>query len=95
MDQIALDDVASTVYMTPQSFCRFFKKSTGKTFTSFLNEYRINHAMKLLVETDDDIKSICFESGFNNLSNFFRNFKRITNYTPNVYRDQIFKKFEI
>ena len=95
MDQIALDDVASTVYMTPQSFCRFFKKSTGKTFTSFLNEYRINHATKLLVETDDDIKSICFESGFNNLSNFFRNFKRITNYTPNVYRAQIFKNAEI
>ena len=95
MDQIALDDVASSVYMTPQSFCRFFKKSTGKTFTSFLNEYRINHATKLLVDTDNDVKSICFESGFNNLSNFFRNFKRITNYTPNVYRDQIFKKFEI
>ena len=94
MDQIALDDVASSVYMTPQSFCRFFKKSTGKTFTSFLNEYRINHATKLLVDTDIDVKSICFESGFNNLSNFFRNFKRITNYTPNVYRYQTFKKFE-
>ena len=91
MDQIALDDIAAIVYMTPQSFCRIFKKSTNKTFTNFLNEYRINHATKLLSETDQDIKSICFKSGFNNLSNFFRNFKRITNHTPNSYRDQIFK----
>tara|TARA_B100000900_G_scaffold413156_1_gene436490 strand:- start:8458 stop:9324 length:867 start_codon:yes stop_codon:yes gene_type:complete len=91
MDQIPLDDIAATVYMTPQSFCRFFKISTNKTFTNFLNEYRINHATKLLSETDQDIKSICFKSGFNNLSNFFRNFKRITNQTPNSYRDQIFK----
>ena len=89
MEQIALDDIADKVYMTPQSFCRFFKKSTNKTFTAFLNEYRVNHATKLLVETEDDIKSICFECGFNNLSNFFRNFKRITNLTPNAYRDQI------
>ena len=74
MDQIPLDDIAAKVYMTSQSFCRFFKKSTGKTFTSFLNEYRINHATKLLVDTDQDVKSICFESGFNNLSNFFRTF---------------------
>lgn len=91
MDQIPLDEIAAIVYMTPQSFCRFFKKSTNKTFTNFLNEYRINHATKLLSETDQDIKSICFKSGFNNLSNFFRNFKRITNHTPNSYRDQIFK----
>ena len=76
-------------------FCRFFKKSTSKTFTSFLNEYRINHATKLLAETDQDVKSICYESGFNNLSNFFRNFKRITNHTPNAYRDQIFNNIDL
>ena len=89
MEPIALEDISSQVFMTPQSFCRFFKKSTNKTFTAFLNEYRINHATKLLSETDDDIKSICYESGFNNLSNFFRNFRRITKLTPNAYRDQI------
>ncbi len=89
MEPIALEDISDRVYMTPQSFCRFFKKSTHKTFTSFLNEYRINHATKLLSETDDDIKTICYQSGFNNLSNFFRNFRRITQHTPNAYRDQI------
>jgi AraC-like DNA-binding protein len=89
MEPIALEDISTQAFMTPQSFCRFFKKSTNKTFTAFLNEYRINHATKLLSETDDDIKSICYESGFNNLSNFFRNFRRITQLTPNAYRDQM------
>ncbi|MBL6665900.1 MAG: helix-turn-helix domain-containing protein [Flavobacteriaceae bacterium] len=89
MEPIALEDISAQVFMTPQSFCRFFKKSTQKTFTNFLNEYRINHATKLLSETDVDIKTICYESGFNNLSNFFRNFKKITQLTPNAYRDEI------
>jgi AraC-like DNA-binding protein len=89
MESIALDDISAKVFMTPQSFCRFFKKSTQKTFTTFLNEYRINHSTKLLSETDADVKTICFESGFNNLSNFFRNFRKITQLTPNAYRDEI------
>ena len=89
MEPIALEDISAKVFMTPQSFCRFFKKSTQKTFTTFLNEYRINHATKLLSETDADVKTICYESGFNNLSNFFRNFRKITQLTPNAYRDEI------
>ncbi len=89
MEPIALDDISAQVFMTPQSFCRFFKKSTNKTFITFLNEYRINHATKLLSETDVDVKTICYESGFNNLSNFFRNFRKITELTPNAYREEI------
>ena len=94
MEPIALEDISAIVFMTPQSFCRFFKKSTNKTFTVFLNEYRINHATKLLSETDGDIKTICYESGFNNLSNFFRNFRKITQLTPNAYRDQILESIK-
>ena len=94
MESVALEDISAKVFMTPQSFCRFFKRSTNKTFTTFLNEYRINHATKLLLQTDDDVKTICFESGFNNLSNFFRNFKRITQLTPNIYRDQMLRDIE-
>ena len=94
MEPIALEDISAIVFMTPQSFCRFFKKSTNKTFTVFLNEYRINHATKLLSETDSDIKTICYESGFNNLSNFFRNFRKITQLTPNAYRDQILESIK-
>ena len=95
MEPIALEEISSQVFMTPQSFCRFFKKSTNRTFTSFLNEYRINHATKLLLETDDDIKNICYASGFNNLSNFFRNFKKITQLTPICYREEMMTALEI
>jgi len=56
--------------MTIPAFCRYFKKNTGKTFIQSVNEYRINHAAKLLIETDLDIQSICYDSGFNNFSNF-------------------------
>ena len=55
MESVALEDISAKVFMTPQSFCRFFKRSTNKTFTTFLNEYRINHATKLLLQTDDDV----------------------------------------
>jgi YesN/AraC family two-component response regulator len=94
MERIVLEDISDQVFMTPQSFCRFFKNSTNKTFTTFLNEYRINHATKLLSETDADIKTICYESGFNNFSNFYRNFKKITKMTPNTYRDEIFENLK-
>lgn len=87
--EVSLEEVANLIHMTPQSFCRFFKKSTKKTFVQFLNEYRMNHAVKLLVDTDLDIKSICYETGFNNLSNFFRVFKKTTGYTPEAYRKNI------
>ena len=94
MERIVLEEISDQVFMTPQSFCRFFKNSTSKTFTTFLNEYRINHATKLLSETDADIKTICYESGFNNFSNFYRNFKKITKMTPNNYRDEILESLK-
>ena len=87
--EVSLPDIASIIHMTPQSFCRFFKKSTKKTFVQFLNEYRMNHAIKLLIDTDLDIKTICYETGFNNLSNFFRVFKRTTGFTPEAYRKNL------
>lgn len=87
--EVSLPDIASIIHMTPQSFCRFFKKSTKKTFVQFLNEYRMNHAIKLLIDTDLDIKTISYETGFNNLSNFFRVFKRTTGFTPEAYRKNL------
>ena len=89
MNEVSLYEISNLIHMTPQSFCRFFKKSTKKTFVQFLNEYRMNHAVKLLVDTEFDIKSICYQTGFNNLSNFFRVFKRTTGYTPEAYRKNL------
>jgi AraC-like DNA-binding protein len=84
---IKLEEIASTVNMCETAFCRYFKKHTGKTFSSFINEFRIGHACKLLVEENITISRACFESGFNNLSHFNEQFKKITHHTPTEYMD--------
>lgn len=83
---IALQEVAALVNMTEKAFCRYFKKSTQKTLVQFINELRISHACKLLLNGEDSVGTICFESGFGNLSNFNRVFKRITGQTPREYQ---------
>ena len=75
MEQIALDDIADKVYMTPQSFCRFFKENTGNTAFNFIREFRINKACQLLINTDQKISQICYSTGFNSVSTFNRIFK--------------------
>jgi AraC-like DNA-binding protein len=72
--------------MAEPSFCRFFKKNTGKTFIEFLNEFRITHACKLLAESDFSITDICYECGYNNFSHFNSYFKKITGKSPSEYR---------
>ncbi len=88
-DQIALEDVAGLATMTVPSFCRYFKKITNKTFTQFVNEYRITHALKLLTEQPLSINEICFESGFNNFSYFNKTFKEYTKKSPSQYRKEL------
>ena len=83
---IALSEVARVANMTEKAFCRFFKNSTLKTFVQFVTELRISHACKLLLEGELSVTEICFEAGFNNLSNFNRIFKRNTGQTPKEYR---------
>jgi len=84
--EIKLAEVASLSNMTIPSFCRFFKKRTGKTLTQFVNEFRVIHACKLLSETSLQISDICFESGFNNFANFNKQFKNIAGFSPSAYR---------
>lgn len=83
---IPLEEIAAEVSMTIPAFCRYFKKLSGKTFTRFVNEFRIVHACKLLSEMPSSITDICFESGFNNFSHFNRLFKKITGKSPSDYR---------
>ncbi len=82
---IYLEDVANVINMNPASFSRFFKRVNRKTFSKFLNEVRIGFACKLMMEKSKDITSICFESGFNNISNFNRQFKNIKGMSPSEY----------
>jgi len=87
--QIPLDEIADKVSMTVPAFCRYFKKATGKTFTQFVNEFRIVHSTKLLAENPTSITDICFESGFNNFSHFNKLFKKFTGKSPLKYRNEM------
>lgn len=89
--KIELSTIAALANMTPTSFSRFFKTHANKTFSEFLSEIRIGYACKLLIEKNMNISQACYESGFHTLSNFNRQFKAITNRTPNSYR----KKFNM
>lgn len=88
---ISLDEIADKVSMTVPSFCRYFKKISGKTFTQFVNEYRLVHASKLLAEMPTSITQICFECGFNNFSHFNKLFKKFTGKSPSTYRNEVKK----
>ncbi len=85
-ENITLKTVASIASMTETSFCRYFKKRTRKSYIDFLSEVRIRQACKLLQSTDTQVAQICFQTGYNNLSNFNRKFKKITGFSPARYR---------
>ncbi|MGV8134531.1 MAG: helix-turn-helix domain-containing protein [Mangrovibacterium sp.] len=88
-NRIRIKDVAAIANMTTYAFCKYFKKSTKKTFMAFLAELRICHAKKLLIEkAEQNISDICYASGFDNLSNFNRKFRALTNLTPKEFRNQ-------
>lgn len=89
LEEISLQYVAEMASMTVPSFCRYFKKITKKTFTKFVNEYRIVHASKLLAEKPTSISNICFESGFNNFSHFNKLFKEFTGKSASQYRQEL------
>jgi len=87
MRDISMPEVAALCHMTPQSFCRFFKTRTKSTFADFLNDIRISHARKLLIESDEQtIAEIAYLSGYKNLSNFNKLFKIKTKLTPREYK---------
>ncbi len=86
---IPLEEIAGMANMTVPSFCRYFKKITGKTFIQFVNEYRLVHAAKLLHEEQMSILDVCFESGFNNFSHFNKQFKKFTGKSPSYYRNEL------
>lgn len=88
-EPIQLDTVSSMVSMTTPSFCRYFKKITNKTFTTFVNDYRLVHASKLLSENTKSITEICYESGFNNFSHFNKSFKAFTGKSASQYRNEL------
>lgn len=92
-ENITIEQVAAIVYLTPQSFCRYFKKHTSKTYINFLNEVRINEACKRFMELDfKSISAVAYQSGFNNVVTFNRVFKGITGKSPREYLKEYHKK---
>lgn len=85
-NNITIEQMAKICNMTPTSFCRWFKLSTGHSFITYLNLTRIEKASQLLVLTSYSISSISFQVGYETLSHFNRTFKRIKNTTPREYR---------
>ena len=85
-NKIYLKEVADLIYLTESNFCKFFKKATGKTYSDYVNEIRVNEASRLLFQSDKTISQISFECGFETLSYFNRVFLNKKGITPSVYR---------
>ncbi|MEO8111399.1 MAG: AraC family transcriptional regulator [Ginsengibacter sp.] len=83
---ISLNDAAKIAGMTEVSLSRFFKLRTGKTFVDTLNEVRLGHASRMLIDTTDSINEVAYKCGFNNMSNFNRIFKKKKDSTPKEFR---------
>lgn len=90
--KIKLEKIAEVANISPNSFCRYFKSHTGKTYSLFLIELRVGHACKLLIENKQCIKRLCYESGFNNFTSFYKYFKIITGKSPLSFQNEFTAK---
>jgi len=91
-NKIELAKVAEIANLHPSAFCRYFKEKSGKSLSEFVNDMRISYACRLIIENKLSVSQICFECGFNNLSNFNRSFKKHTGFTPTDYLLEFHKK---
>jgi YesN/AraC family two-component response regulator len=87
-EDIHVEDVAKVAMMSPSGFCRYFKNRTKKNFSHFVNEIRISYACKQLMKDNFSISYVCSESGFNNMVNFNKQFKRIVKQTPYQFKQK-------
>lgn len=85
--EIRLETAAAMIFMSPSSFSRYFKLCTGRTFSEYIIEIRLGNAARMLADTTRPIQEICYECGFNNISNFNRTFRRHRGCAPSEFRD--------
>ena len=86
--KILLEEIAALLHMTPTSFSRYFSMKNNKSFSRFIAEIRIKHACEMLTETDESIAQVCYDCGFNTLSNFNKQFKEIMSKKPTEYKKE-------
>jgi len=91
-NKISLEEIATVACISPNSFCRYFKTHTGKTYSGFLLECKIGLSCKLLIQDKLSIQQICYESGFNNFASFHKYFKKLTGKTPLAYQKEFTNK---
>jgi AraC-like DNA-binding protein len=91
MDEIRLNTLADIAGMSPSAFSRFFKLHTGRNLSDYIIEMRLGYASRMLVDTARSIAEISFQSGFNNLSNFNRIFKKKKGCSPSEFRENYHK----
>ncbi|MGZ3813309.1 MAG: AraC family transcriptional regulator [Mucilaginibacter sp.] len=92
--QVSLDEASSIAHMTPNAFCKYFKKITRKTFMETVIEYRLNYATQQLVQTDKPISEISFDSGFGDVSHFYKMFKHKMSQSPLNYRKNFMRNIQ-
>jgi AraC-like DNA-binding protein len=92
-DTVSLSEAAEISGMSESSFSRFFKKNSGNNFVDYVRKLRISHACKVLSETSIPVTEVCFEVGYNNISNFNRHFLAEKGITPSKYRKTSARKF--
>ena len=92
--KISIEEISEVASISPNSFCRYFKSRSRKTYSQFLLELRIGHACKLLAETSLSVAQVCYESGFNNFANFNKYFKIYTGKSPLLYQKE-FRKMPV
>ncbi len=90
-EEIYVQQIASKLNMSVASFSRYFKHHTRKTFSDYVTEIRIGHACRLLMQDNHNVSEISNQSGFENLSNFYRHFRKITGIIPKEYRNRFLK----
>ena len=84
--KISVADIASELNMSKEYFSRFFRKIMRRSFSKFLNEYRITRACRLLIESDKQVSEICYAAGFESIPFFYRQFKKFKKCQPKSYR---------
>ena len=93
-DRISLDEIAGIANMSPNAFCKFYKRITQRTLMETITNYRINYARQQLVQTQKTITEVSFDSGFTDVSYFFKTFKSRLKESPLSYRKKYMRVLE-
>lgn len=91
-DDVRTEQLAALIGMTPVAFSRFFHQRTGRTFSDYLTEIRLGHASRMLVDSEKTVAEICYDCGFNTLSNFNRLFRKHKDCSPTEFRANFYKR---